>query len=78
MVVGGKISLNRNLRMDGPILGLNVTDVNAVDDKIWGEVVTKYSACNLMFPAKDKLIAIPGVAQNLCAGDTYLAGAMEE
>ena len=70
----GKISLDRDSRMHGSISMFNVADANAVDYNIWGKVVTKYSACDLTFPAKDKFVAISSIARNLCAGDTYLAG----
>ena len=70
----GKLSLDRDSRMHGPISIVNVTDANAIDYNTWGEVVTEYSACDLTFPAKDKLVAISSIARNLCAGDTYLAG----
>ncbi len=69
-----KISLDRDLRVYNPIPLFSATDANAVDYHIWGDVVTKYTACDLTFPAKDKFIAISGIARNLCAGDRYLAG----
>ena len=69
-----KISLDRDLRMHNPIPLFSVTDANVVDYHIWGDVVTRYTACDLTFPAKDKFVAISGIARNLCAGDKYVAG----
>ncbi|KAI4200989.1 MAG: hypothetical protein LQ350_003558 [Teloschistes chrysophthalmus] len=48
--------------------------VQQSDFDIWGEVVAKYTAGDLTYPAKDKLMAISAIAKKLCNGDTYLAG----
>lgn len=39
----------------------------------WQEAVMKYTAGNLTFPDKDKLMAISAIAKKSCPGDTYLA-----
>ena len=77
LITGGKTSLERDSRMYGPRSLFNVTDANAVDYRIWGEMVTKYSECDLTFPEKDKFVAISSIARKLCAGDRYLAGLWE-
>lgn len=40
----------------------------------WASIVHKYSRCNLSFPAKDKLVAISGIAKKYGIEDDYLAG----
>ncbi|MCJ1401959.1 hypothetical protein MMC11_005176 [Xylographa trunciseda] len=70
----GKLSLDRGSRMPASTSLYIPVDAEAVDYRIWGQIVTKYSACDLTFPAKDKFVAISSIARNVCAGDTYLAG----
>lgn len=40
----------------------------------WANIVHKYTRCDLSFPAKDKLVAISGIAKKYGPDDEYLAG----
>ncbi|RDW95005.1 hypothetical protein BP5796_00768 [Coleophoma crateriformis] len=40
----------------------------------WAALVHKYSRCKLTFPAKDKLVAISGIARSFGPAEDYLAG----
>lgn len=40
----------------------------------WATVVHQYTRCQLTFPAKDKLVAISGIAKKYGAEDDYVAG----
>jgi len=44
----------------------------------WANIVHQYSRCELTFPAKDKLVAISGVAKNYGTSENYLAGLWKE
>jgi len=41
---------------------------------VWNKVVEWYSFCRMSYPENNKLIAISGVANQLCPADNYLAG----
>ena len=71
-----KLSLSRESMQNQPLWQFNATDPDFIDYHIWGKVGSRFSACYLTFPKKDKLIAISGVARGLsiAAHDTYLAG----
>jgi hypothetical protein len=44
----------------------------------WANIVHEYSRCELTFPAKDKLVAVSGIAKNYGTGENYLAGLWRE
>jgi hypothetical protein len=44
----------------------------------WASIVHRYSRCDLTFPAKDKLVAVSGIAKNYGTAENYLAGLWRE
>jgi hypothetical protein len=59
-----------------PMQLFNVQGQEWIDYHIWGDVVTRYTQCDLSYPEKDKLLAISGVARalSIATHDKYLAG----